>query len=229
MRLHQRIWHYFQQHRVARMVVGHVSVVLVLGLLLLTNIVSANIFGASAQSLCSSGDRVYIVVSGDTLGKIATHYHVQLKRLASYNHIANPNVIYIHQTICIPGKAVHEPPPVKGKGDYFPYGQCTWYASHRYFELHHVYVPWTTQSDAWQWTGRAQDFHWHISDKPSMGAIINLQPWVDGAYQWGHVGVVEKILSNGHVMVSNMNWGAYYWKVTYVEFAPGPGVTFITY
>jgi surface antigen len=62
-----------------------------------------------------------------------------------------------------------------------------------------------------------------------MGAIIDLQPWVEGAYGLGHVAVVEKILSNGHVIASSMNWGAYYWEVSYIEFAPGPGVAFITY
>jgi len=26
-----------------------------------------------------------------------------------------------------------------------------------------------------------------------------------------------------------MNWGIYSWEITYTEFTPGPGVTFITY
>jgi hypothetical protein len=26
-----------------------------------------------------------------------------------------------------------------------------------------------------------------------------------------------------------MNWGAYYWEVTDVEFTPGPGVSFISF
>jgi hypothetical protein len=43
------------------------------------------------------------------------------------------------------------------------------------------------------------------------------------------VGVVEKILGNGAVIASNMNWGVYHWETTYVEFWPGPGVTFISY
>ncbi len=95
--------------------------------------------------------------------------------------------------------------------------------------MHGVYVPWTTQSNAWQWTARAYNFHWHVSGAPSVGAIVNLQPWVQGAYSLGHVAVVERILQNRHVIASNMNWGIYYWQVTYVEFAPGPGVSFLTY
>ncbi len=201
MHVYQRIWHYFQRHRAISTIVGHVSVVAILGMLLLGNALGASLFGVFAKSPCSSGDRVYVVASGDTLGAIAAHYNVNLQRLASYNHIANPNLIYVHQTICIP-KSVRPappPPPVKGTGNYFPPGQCTWYASKRYYQLHHIYVP------------------------------LALQPWVQGAYGQGHVGVVEKILPNGRVIASSMNWGAYYWKVAYTEFSPGPGVTFITY
>ncbi len=118
-------------------------------------------------------------------------------------------------------------PPV-GTVNVFPYGQCTWWANQRYSQLHGVYVPWRTQSDAWGWTDRAYQFGWHVSSSPTVGSIIDLQPWVQGAYGLGHVAVVEQVLSNGHVIASTMNWGAYPWQVTYVQFSPGPGVTFIS-
>ena len=232
MHVYQRIWHYFQRHRAISIGVGHVSIIAILGMLLLGNALGAGLFGAFAKAPCSRGDRIHMVASGDTLGAIAARYNVNLQRLASYNHIANPNMIYVHQTICIPKAARPAPPPpapVKGTGNSFPYGQCTWFANKRYHELHQIYVPWTTNSNAWQWKYRASNFHWHISARPSLGAIIVLQPWVQGAYSQGHVAVVEKILRNGHVIASSMNWGAYYWKVTYTEFSPGAGVTFITY
>ena len=231
MQVHERIWHYLQQHRVASIVIGHVTVAGILGLLLVGNGLGMNIFGAFAQSPCSSSDHTYIVVSGDTLGGIASRYGTTWQRLTSYNHIANANMIYINQKVCIPGKGSvnNGPAPTKGKGNSFPYGQCTWYANQRFYQLHGVYVPWTTQSNAWQWTARANQFGWHVSSAPSVGAIVDLQPWVQGAYSLGHVAVVERVLQNGHVIASNMNWGAYYWKVTDVEFVPGPGVNFITY
>jgi N-acetylmuramoyl-L-alanine amidase len=117
---------------------------------------------------------------------------------------------------------------VYGMGNSFPYGQCTWWANQRYHQLHGIYVPWTTNANAWQWTARAYDYHWRVSRSPSVGAIVDLQPWVQGAYDLGHVAVVEQILGNGDVIASNMNWGAYYWEVVNVEFTPGPGVTFIS-
>ena len=44
----------------------------------------------------------YKVKKGDTLSKIALLYHIPLGDLANYNHITNPNKIYINQIIKIP-------------------------------------------------------------------------------------------------------------------------------
>lgn len=232
MHIHQRIWRYFQQHRMASIVAAHICVLMMVGLLVLGGTLGPRLIGAFAHSSCASGDYSYKVASGNTLSGIAARYHTTWQRLSSYNHLANPNMIYINQVICIPG--AHKSPgggstAVKGTGNYFPYGQCTWWAAQRFFQMHHVYVPWTTNSDAWEWTARASQFHWHISGRPSVGAIVDLQPWVQGAYGLGHVAVVERVLSNGSVIASNMNWGRYYWEVTDVQFSPGPGVSFITF
>ncbi len=236
MRKHQR--QYFLQRRVARIVVVHVSVVSVLGLILLGSVMGMQSMRAFAKYSCTKGDQVHIVVSGDTLDGIAVHNGISWQRLASYNHIANPNVIYVDQAICIPGHRANPPhppshphpnPPAKGTGNYFPYGQCTWWANQRFHTLHGFYVPWKTNADAWEWANRARDFHWRVSSRPAVGDIIDLQPWVDGAYGRGHVAVVEKVLRNGHVIASSMNWGRYYWEVTDAEFAAGPGVSFISY
>ena len=163
MQTHQRIWLFRTRGKIGGKIRIHLGssiirhfivVVAVLVLVLVGSGLGTRVMGAFAKSPCSSGDRVYSVVSGDTLGGIATRYHTTWQRLVSYNHIANPNIIYRRQTICIPGKArpTHKPapanPPIKGTGDYFPYGQCTWWASYRYHQLHGIYVPWKTQSDA---------------------------------------------------------------------------------
>ena len=110
----------------------------------------------------------------------------------------------------------------------FPYPACTWWANQRYAQWHGYYVPWTTNSMAWQWKDRARDFGWQVSTRPRVGSIIDLQPWVQGAYGAGHVALVERVLGNGHVIASNMSWGANPYAVVYWEFAPGPGVTFIS-
>jgi len=258
LRIHQQVWKYFQQYSAVSFV-RKLSVAALLGVLFVCITLGLNVGSAHAQSqtVCSSGDRTYVVVSGDTLSGIAYRFGTNWGSLASHNLIANPNLIYVNQVICIPGggtvnsvvhaststpyvplntvsahsstatKAVSASSHV-GSVNVFPYGQCTWWANQRYFQLHGVFVPWRTQSDAWAWTARAYQFGWHVSSSPTIGSIIDLQPWVQGAYGLGHVAVVEQVLSNGHVIASTMNWGVYPWQVTYVQFTPGPGVTFIS-
>ncbi|HCI81861.1 MAG TPA: hypothetical protein DHW02_19470 [Ktedonobacter sp.] len=241
-RSNEHLVRYFKQHRMASIIVGQIVVVAALGVVVLSSIFGSTLFGAFAQSVCSSGDRTYMVVSGDTLGAIAGRNGTTWQRLASYNHIANANLIYVNQHICIPGGGSVATSggsnsgggssmlaAIRGTGNPFPWGQCTAWASLRYFQLHGVYVPWTTNANAFQWTARAYDFHWQVSSQPSWGAIVDLQPWVQGAYGLGHVGVVERVNSNGSVVVSNMNWGAYPWEVADSTITPGPGVTFISF
>lgn len=53
----------------------------------------------------ANGD-VYIVQRGDTLSGIAAKYGTTWQKLASYNGIANPNIINVGQKIVIPGSGV---------------------------------------------------------------------------------------------------------------------------
>lgn len=230
----QSIWEYFHQHRVVSIVAGHVVVMTVLALIWL----GPSLLGAMAQTPCASGDLTYVVSAGDTLGSIAANHGTTWQGLSNYNHLANPNLIFIGQHICIlqhgstGGSTTSTGMSstlgfIRGVSNPFPYGQCTWYASQRYFQLHGVYVPWTTNSDAWEWVARASDFHWQVSSQPSVGAIMVLQPFVQGAGGLGHVGVVESIQSNGSVIASSQNWGPDYVDVTTFHFYPGAGVSFV--
>ena len=110
----------------------------------------------------------------------------------------------------------------------FPYGQCTWWADQRYYQLHGVFVPWRTNSNAWQWNTRAYQFGWSVSAVPHVGDIMVLQPGVQGAYYMGHVAIVEQVLSSGRFIASSMNWGANRWGVTNAQFYAGSGVTFLS-
>ncbi len=243
----------FSQHDRRLTFVVQTSIVAVLGLLFLGATLSEKVMGVHAQtvSACSASDHSYTVVRGDTLSRVASRYRASWTQLASYNRIANPNLIHVNQRICIPGTGlgggssdssvsstsyvtdVSAQAPLTstsaavGHENPFPYPQCTRWANERYHQLHGVYVPWTTNANAWQWTARAYEFGWHVSSRPTVGSIIDLQPWVQGAYGLGHVGVVEQVLRNGHVIASSMNWGSNPYAVSYTEFAPGAGVTFI--
>jgi LysM repeat protein len=109
----------------------------------------------------------------------------------------------------------------------FSYGQCTWWAAQRYFQLHSVVVPWRTQANAEQWTARAYENGWHIFSEPVQGSIIVLQPGIQGASDLGHVGIVERVLDDNTAIVSSMNWGYGEGGISLDLFRPGLGVTFL--
>lgn len=51
-----------------------------------------------------TNDEIYVVKSGDTLSGIASKYNTTYQKLAEYNNIANPSIIYVGQKIRIPWK-----------------------------------------------------------------------------------------------------------------------------
>jgi LysM repeat protein len=56
----------------------------------------------SVQAQPVTNDEVYTVKSGDTLSGIAIKYNTTYQKLAEYNNIPNPSVIYVGQQIRIP-------------------------------------------------------------------------------------------------------------------------------
>lgn len=185
---------------------------------------------ASQPAPALPAERTRLAAQAPAYGAAAFNYRAKKPTVARVTTLTHPvrGRPIKGRPIKLSPPAKHKPRPPRGPGqNVFPYGACTWWADQRYYQLHGIFVPWHTQANAWQWTARAYQYGWHVSGKPVPGAIIDLQPWVEGAYGFGHVAVVEKILKNGHVIASNMSWGANPWQVTYVEFAPGPGVTFI--
>ncbi|HJT58043.1 MAG TPA: LysM peptidoglycan-binding domain-containing protein [Ktedonobacteraceae bacterium] len=78
--------------------------VVVMALLCLCAAFGMNVSGVQAKvrTSCSGSDRAYTVVSGDTLSGIAYRYGTSWAILASHNRIANPNLIYVNQVVCIP-------------------------------------------------------------------------------------------------------------------------------
>lgn len=57
----------------------------------------------STSGVAAAGEQTYTVKKGDTLSKIASKYGTTYQKLASYNGIANPNIINVGQIIRIPG------------------------------------------------------------------------------------------------------------------------------
>lgn len=108
----------------------------------------------------------------------------------------------------------------------FPSDQCTFWASKRYQELAGCFVPWS--GDAHAWAGHATGFGWTKSDSPSVPSIMCLQPFVQGAFALGHVGIVESINGDGSVETSNLNWQPHPKEIVTVQHMPGVGVSFLS-
>ena len=119
-------------------------------------------------------------------------------------------------------------PPGTSGSDGFTFGQCTYWADYLYHQMTGYWVPWG--GDAWAWAGGAAASGWVVSGSPHVPSIIVLQPGVEGAGGFGHVAVVVGINPDGSVHTSNMNWyanGGGWDRVSYWDFRPGPGVSFV--
>jgi surface antigen len=108
----------------------------------------------------------------------------------------------------------------------FFYGQCTYWANMRYYQLTGHQVAWL--GNAYQWAAGASSAGWVVSSTPHVHSIIVLQPGVQLAGGYGHVAVVESILGNGVVSTSDWNWAGHWGVTTYVNFTyPMSGVSFV--
>jgi surface antigen len=117
--------------------------------------------------------------------------------------------------------------PQSAKANTFPQDQCTYWASERYHTLTGYYVPWS--GNAFQWAGNASAYGWQNSSQPSVPSIMVLQPGVQGASGlYGHVGVVEKINTDGTFVASNLNWAPNPQDVKNITFRIGQGVSFVS-
>ena len=112
------------------------------GALLAVPTSSAAAAGATMSTNCRS---IYTVRHGDTLSAIGARYHVSYRQIAKASGIANPNLIYPGQRICIPGsstggRATHTPSSSSTSGanaapsssSKTPAGLCAWCAPAEY-------------------------------------------------------------------------------------------------
>lgn len=60
----------------------------------------------ASTSTSEAHDGVYVVKSGDTLSELAVHFNVTVDQLVNWNHIQNPDLIYVGQTLSVNGQNV---------------------------------------------------------------------------------------------------------------------------
>lgn len=114
MQRHKYILKYLRQDNGGNFVVK-LSIGAVLGLLFVAFTFNIHIATASATPYtpCAKGNRSYAVVEGDTLSWIAFRYSMDWSALAAQNHVADPNLIYTSQIVCIPVQRFTPAPQVQ--------------------------------------------------------------------------------------------------------------------
>src|SRR5579871_99906 len=118
--------------------------------------------------------------------------------------------------------AVTEPSPDPWASSF---GQCTWWAQYKRQDENFLNF-----GAAMNWATEARAHGMTVTDTPVANATVVFAPGVQGASSSGHVSHVEKVLTGGWVLVSEMN---FYWngggfaRVDYRYIHVGAGVWFI--
>ncbi len=188
---------------------------------------SSSSSSSESTSSSSSTGGTYTVKSGDTLSKIARAHGMNYRTLMNINNISS-HIIYPGQKLSVSGSSssssessssssastststtqnVSAPAPTSvsyGTNHYY-WGECTWYVFERRQQLGKpVGNNW---GNAYDWDDRARSAGYKVNNSPSVGAIMQANAWTNFAWGMGHVAVVERINSDGSIIVSEMNFG----------------------
>lgn len=169
----------------------------------------------------------YTIKRGETVEELAEKYKTSVARITTYNDLdlSKPE---IGQKLIIPSGIlpVNErpgyEPPVRASqyygggsastlssmnvtasaGNRYALGNCTWYAYERRQQLGNSIGSFWGNANTWDDNARAAGFT--VNGTPKPGAIL-----VDNAGYYGHVAIVERVLSNGDVYLSEMNYAGF--------------------
>ena len=109
---------------------------------------------------------------------------------------------------------------VNSQGNRYYYGNCTYYAFDRRQQLgRSVGSFWGNASN---WANSARNAGLAVDNRPEVGAVFQTS-----AGYYGHVGVVERVNSDGSVYVSEMNWNGNFNNVTNRTIKNTSGYNFI--
>ncbi len=105
------------------------------------------------------------------------------------------------------------------------FGQCTWWAAHKRPDENFLGM-----GNALDWANSARARGFTVTATPAPNATVVFAPGVQGASNLGHVSHVEKVLTGGWVLVSEMNFfwnGGGFARVDYRYVYASAGVWFI--
>ncbi len=179
-----------------------------------------------ALSILPTDGLLHTVAGGDTLESIASKYNTRADRITTVNNL-ELSAIAAGQRLIVPGGIKPAPPaPVATPrsqnqsfggnlggsrigtnvfataGNRYAAGNCTWYVYERRAQMGRPVGSFWGNANTWASSARAAGFV--VSRMPTAGSIL-----VDQAGYFGHVAVVERVLGNGDIVITEMNNYAY--------------------
>ena len=203
---------------------------------------SDNLSAGTKLTIPSITGVLYTVKQGDTADSLASKYQADKERIITLND-AELTGLKVGQQIIIPDgilPANERPGYVAPASSYssasatttinstfvagngYAYGYCTYYAYNRRAELGRPIGGNWGNAVTWAAMARAQGFT--VDHTPEAGAVIqNGGGW--GGY--GHVGIVERVNSDGSLLVSDMNYVG--WNIISTRTVPASSVANYNY
>lgn len=174
--------------------------------------------GKTLNILPTSG-LLHTVAAGDTLESIASKYSSNAERIKTINNLELSGVS-AGQSLVIPDGVKPAPVAVRSQsfsggsgsristnvfataGNRYAPGNCTWYVYERRAQMGRPVGSFWGNANTWASSARAAGFR--VDRSPAAGAVLT-----DQAGYYGHVGVVERVLENGDIVITEMNNYAY--------------------
>jgi surface antigen len=182
--------------------------------------------GRTLAILPTSG-LMHTVASGDTVESIASKYNSSAARIVTINNLELSGVA-AGQKLVVPDGIKPAPAPVvrsfgsssQGSGSViatnvfatagnrYALGNCTWYVYERRAQLGRPIGSFWGNANTWDSSAIAAGFN--VGRVPQPGSIMQWdeysEPYISYA---GHVALVERVLENGDVVITEMNNSAY--------------------
>ncbi|KAK58223.1 LysM peptidoglycan-binding domain-containing protein [Staphylococcus lugdunensis] len=158
----------------------------------------------------SSKSSIYTVQPGDSLSLIASKYNTTYQKIMQLNGLNN-FFIYPGQKLKVTGTASDSSTrtsnsnsyrtPIFSHSNLYTWGQCTWHVFNRRAAIGKGISTYWWNANNWDNAAAADGYT--INYTPTVGSIAQ----TDIGY-YGHVAFVERVNSDGSILVSEMNYSA---------------------
>lgn len=175
-------------------------------------------------SILPTSGLLHTVAAGDTIESIASKYSTSASRITTVNNLELSGIA-AGQSLVIPDGVKPAPVVVAAPrtsqsygsdlggsrigmnvnataGNRYAPGNCTWYAYERRAQMGRPVGSFWGNANTWASSARAAGYV--VNRTPAAGAVL-----ADNIGYFGHVGVVERVLGNGDIVITEMNNYAY--------------------